>query len=244
MAKSIRSIKADLRRDEALGECTIPARYLFILLITVADDHGRFRASPALLAGELYPYDDDVNRTTVAAWLDELEQAGRIQLWTVNGQRYGALTNWTKHQRIDNAARSELPPPPDTCGSSPQLAADRSEPPTVPPVDNFPAAGKEGKGEGDLFAPGPPVDNPTPVDNPEDEPKLTAVITELSRIKAERARPRSPTAWRAKVEAADRADLTADIRRLVARYPTAPATTLAAHLLGEPTPTLASHRKD
>lgn len=133
MAKSIRSIKADLCDDETLGACTRDARYLFVGLITRVDDHGRCRANPALLRSRIYPYDDDVTNADVATWLAELVERGRVSLYTADGQQYLVIRRWDKHQRIDNAAKSELPPPPDedspepaaTCGESPRTAAGR-----------------------------------------------------------------------------------------------------------------------
>lgn len=124
MAKSIRSIKADLCDDETLGACSRDARYLFVGLITRVDDHGRCRANPALLRSRIYPYDDDVTNADVTRWLGELSERGRIHLYTFDGQQYLVIRRWEKHQRIDNAAKSELPPPPEeVCGEPPQVAA-------------------------------------------------------------------------------------------------------------------------
>lgn len=150
MAKTIRSIKADMRRDETIGKLSRDARYLFVLLFgTYVDDFGRFRANPALLRGELYPYDDDVTRDMVTCWLDELVRAKRVRLYVVDGQQYAVLVNWAKHQRIDNAAKSELPEPPAADSDlestllpdPPPVAASCGEPPKVDPVDNETAAG-------------------------------------------------------------------------------------------------------
>ena len=155
MAKTIRSIKADLCDDETLGACTRDARYLFVGLITRVDDYGRFRANPALVRSRVYPYDDDVTNADVTRWLAELVARGRIQLYEHDGQAYGVIAKWDKHQRIDNAAKSEFPPPPTaddtttdpppqesaaTRRNSPQPAADGGEPPPL-------AAGVEGIGE-------------------------------------------------------------------------------------------------
>lgn len=243
MAKSIRTIKADLRRDETLGTCTRDARLLFVLLITACDDHGRFRASSALLRGELFPYDDDITRADVAGWLTELVNAGRVQLYTAAGQEYGALVNWAKHQRVDNASRSEIPAPPDHHEpDSPQFAADRRDSPTVPPVDNFSAAGEERRGKDDDRVNAESVDNPAPVDNHDDE-TFAAVIDALAAVKASRARPKNPTGYAARIRTNDRAEHGPRIRELIARYPGAPPSTLAAHILGEPCPTLAAYRR-
>jgi hypothetical protein len=149
MAKTIRSIKADLCDDEVLGRCSRDARYLFVALITKADDHGRFRAQRQRMKGTIYPYDDDVTPAMVEAWLEELERRGRIRLYMAEGQSYGFLTNWSKHQRIDNAAKSECPEPgeevlAEVCGDLRRVSA------SLGGVEGWPievAAGVEGIGK-------------------------------------------------------------------------------------------------
>lgn len=128
----IRSIKPELPLDEKLGRCSRDARLLFILLWTIADDHGRFRASPELLRGQLFPYDADVDDDMVAKWFKELEDSGRVQSYEERSQRYGAVTNWAKHQRVDNAGRSFFPAPPfaEAHGDSPQPAEGFGDPPS------------------------------------------------------------------------------------------------------------------
>lgn len=118
----IRSIKPTFPKDETLGACSRDARLLFVSLwSTCCDDYGKFRAAPALLRGEVFPYDEDLSLTDLSAILLELERAGRIRLYEAGGQQYGLVVNWAKHQRIDNAGRSDFPDPPD----SPQLAVVR-----------------------------------------------------------------------------------------------------------------------
>lgn len=118
----IRTLKPDMHLDELIGSCTRDARLLFVLLITQADDYGRQRAAPAVLSA-LFPYDEDATPQQVAGWLDELAATGRVRLYTVEGQQYAEIVNWAKHQRIDNAGKSAIPPPAATRGESPQPAA-------------------------------------------------------------------------------------------------------------------------
>jgi hypothetical protein len=112
----IRSIKPDLCKDETLAGVSRDARWLFVGLITISDDYGRFRAHDALIRGEVFPY-DDVTRDEVGAWVAELVDAGRIRTYTVEGQAYGHLVNWARHQRVDNGGKSDIPPPPHDDGS-------------------------------------------------------------------------------------------------------------------------------
>ena len=103
----IRTLKPYMWEDEKIGHVTRDARLLFIGLITMADDAGRFRAIPTLIVGHIYPYDQDAGRK-VCKWLQELETVGLIQLY---GDTYGCIVNWEKHQRISHRTPSLLPNP-------------------------------------------------------------------------------------------------------------------------------------
>ena len=92
-----------------MGRISREARLCFILLWTIVDDAGRARASSRMLASLLYPYDDDAPRK-IGGWLDELQRAGCVRRYEVDGNQYLDLPNWLKHQKIDHASQSRLPP--------------------------------------------------------------------------------------------------------------------------------------
>lgn len=108
----IRTLKPELPQDEKVGSVSRDARLLWLMMFTLADDEGRFRAHPGLLASACFPY-DGLSPDTVGAWCDELVRAGLVAVYRVSGQVYGAITNWSRHQRIDHPAPSKLPSPPD-----------------------------------------------------------------------------------------------------------------------------------
>lgn len=129
----IRTIKPEFPKSESVGRLSRDARLLFLQLLTYVDDHGRGRAHPRLLAGELYPYDDDV-RDLLPAWLDELCAEGIALVYQVGGTQFLQILNWAKHQRVDNAGKSLIPPPPEAVdepsrpvGESPRAAASPRE---------------------------------------------------------------------------------------------------------------------
>lgn len=107
----IRTLKPELWQDEAIGEVSRDARLLFVGLITQADDEGRLRGDPRLLAAQIYPY-DDFSRSDLEGWLDELEQAQLVQLYEANGRALICLPAWKSHQKISHPAKSKLPKPP------------------------------------------------------------------------------------------------------------------------------------
>lgn len=107
----IRTIKPAIWADGDFAELTHEARLLMIGLISFADDKGRFIASPNAIAGYIYPY-EDIPPGKVKRWIAEL--VGRhIELYKVAGREYGWFPNWHKHQVINRAQASTLPPPPE-----------------------------------------------------------------------------------------------------------------------------------
>lgn len=130
----IRTIKPEFAQSEAIGRLTRDARLLFVQLWTLCDDHGCCRAAVPVLAGQLYAYDNDAAEL-LPGWLAELEREGFVGLYEVEGSRYLAIVGWAKHQRVDNAGKRLVPPPPsadpepenEARGDSPQSAADRGE---------------------------------------------------------------------------------------------------------------------
>lgn len=106
----IRSIKPTFWTDEKLAELAREARLTFIGLISaMADDYGRLRGSPRLVRGSVYPMDDDITARDVEAHLAQLEGAGVIRRYAVNGEQYIEIVNWAKHQKIDRPSDSLLP---------------------------------------------------------------------------------------------------------------------------------------
>lgn len=120
----IRSIKPEFPQSESVGRLSRDARLLFIQIWTICDDYGRCRAAARLLAGQLYPYDNDAV-VGIPKWLAELEKERAIEVYEVDGNSYLQVTNWSKHQRVDNAGKPMVPAP------SPRTAASLGEPPRV-----------------------------------------------------------------------------------------------------------------
>lgn len=107
----IRSLKPTFWADEAVAELSRDARLLTIGLISFADDEGRFLASIAAISGYVFPH-DDLPARLVRRWLDEVEVAGIVRLYSVARREYGAFPNWAKHQKINRATASLIPAPP------------------------------------------------------------------------------------------------------------------------------------
>lgn len=117
----IRTLKPDAWHDERLGQISRDARLLWVVLITQADDEGRFRATPSIVHGAGYPYDLEA-LGLLPGWLDELARVGLVELYgkPVAGRLpYGTFPRWTSHQRISKPTSSKLPEPPGDSQGSP-----------------------------------------------------------------------------------------------------------------------------
>ncbi len=110
MAGRIRSIKPELLEDDKAAALSDIAWRLWVSTWCIADDHGRFRCSPAFLHGQAF-WGSPRSVVEVEEAVQELDDAHLITVYTVNGQLYALVTNWTKHQRVDNAGKPRCPGP-------------------------------------------------------------------------------------------------------------------------------------
>ena len=109
-----RNIKPSFFTNEELVELPIQDRLLFIGLWTMADRAGRMEDRPKRVKITLFPADDvDVN-----ASLDRLQDAGFIERFQADGNRYIQIWKFEKHQNPHkNEADSSIPAP-DGYGAS------------------------------------------------------------------------------------------------------------------------------
>lgn len=168
----IRTVKPEFWDSEDTANLSPLAALTFIGLLNLADDGGRGRSDATFLWARLHARRKGVSIAKVRGVLKELEGAGIVQFYTANGnQSFYYITGFTKHQVINKAKDSKLPPPPgvvpDEYGTS-----------TVPlPV------GREGNGNGKEGKGGEPAatpPSPAPVEDPESEP--APAVTRLAKV--------------------------------------------------------------
>lgn len=108
----IRSIKPEFWQDYRMAqELTRDVRLLYIGLWNEADDEGRFLAHPRRLLGIVFPYDRDITEAWMGDALQILADTGRLVLYEVDGEPYGELTKFEKHQKINKPSSSKIPSP-------------------------------------------------------------------------------------------------------------------------------------
>ncbi|MFI9210270.1 hypothetical protein ACIGW7_19300 [Streptomyces sp. NPDC053253] len=139
----IRTIKPEAFESEDLASVDVTAMVTFFGLLTQADDSGRFRDHPAIIAGRLWALRADHTPANVAVDLEQLAGAGLICRYAgCDGNDYLHVVTWEKHQKIDRPSTSRRPRCPahqghQKCGGCSQdacPAAERTRParPAVP----------------------------------------------------------------------------------------------------------------
>jgi hypothetical protein len=82
---------------------------LFTLLLTCADDFGRFHATPQLVKSQCYPFDTHT-LANVSKCLTELSEKECIVIYEANGKKYLYISQWKGRER---AKHSKYPDPND-----------------------------------------------------------------------------------------------------------------------------------
>lgn len=108
----IRTVKPQLFESGSLNRCSILATLTFVGLFILADDEGRFIASPRRILGELYPERQEISEHDITRCLDELTREHCITTYVVNGVTYGWIPEWKRHQNVPHPRPSLLPTPP------------------------------------------------------------------------------------------------------------------------------------
>jgi hypothetical protein len=125
-----RFLSPDIWSDPFFLGLTSQERLLFIGMITLADDDGRLRASPAYLKGEIFP-GDGLSDDQVAAMCDRLVRKNRnIRRYTHSKQTYITLITWPKYQAPSHPTPSRLPSPPRYKNDSATSGTSRENDPT------------------------------------------------------------------------------------------------------------------
>ena len=121
-----RLLKPGLKDSMRFNSCSWPAQSLFVRLIMVVDDYGRFDAHPLQLARILFPFGRPsdgrpVREEEMTDWLAELVKAKMLVLYMVREGHFLELTRWTERIR---SRQSRFPAP--LAGTCQQMLSDAS----------------------------------------------------------------------------------------------------------------------
>ncbi|WP_372404595.1 hypothetical protein [Streptomyces luteireticuli] len=151
----IRTIKPEAFCSESLAAVSIAAERTFFGLLTQADDHGRFRDQPAVIAGLLWSLRPEHGPLEVEEDLSQLADAELICRYEgAEGKRYLHIVTWRRHQKINRPSGVRHPACPRHDGTS------SDESPAAPrgAIAAAPVSGQGGLTEGSCRMLGVPDD--------------------------------------------------------------------------------------
>lgn len=111
----IRSLHPQFFSDRELAAMSLRARLLYQGLWVYADDHGRGEWLPKHIEGAIFPFED---LDFEAVWF-ELEEAGKVVVYEVDGRPYFHLPNFSKWQKPKYVRESKIPAPPKSTPERP-----------------------------------------------------------------------------------------------------------------------------
>jgi hypothetical protein len=113
-----RIILPSFLRSISMSRVSLPARFLFIMLWLLADDHGRLRGAAMYILGEVFSLDKQYTAWEIDGWLRELQREECIDIYSYGGLTYIVIVNWKKYQHVQHPSPSQLPG--HTGGGGPQ----------------------------------------------------------------------------------------------------------------------------
>lgn len=123
--------------SERIDAASSDSRDLFVRLLLVADDYGRFFADPRIISSKCFPLSASARKCPHSAdkcaqLLAECVKVGLVQVYEADGKRFLQINQW--HERV--RSKSKYPAPPDLSDNCQQPAgscqqpADKCQPPT------------------------------------------------------------------------------------------------------------------
>lgn len=110
-----RILREGLLDSDAVGEVSPMAELLFVRLMLLADDFGRYDGRASVVCRRAWVNRRTIDEQTTDEWLTELHQAGLIERYAVDGKPLLVITNFRQRSR---ASGSKYPAPPSPGGGA------------------------------------------------------------------------------------------------------------------------------
>jgi len=165
-----RFLRPGIRTSDAWNQASWFEQSLYIRLLTLVDDEGRYDGRIAIVHAECFALRDDVTRQQTAAAGSRLSDLGLLEFYEVDGKPYLQLTKW--QERVRNQSRFPGPEKanrqPTAANGSQNLPPSPVPSPSPDPIPPYPHTQQENLASlvaGQSKPPKPPKANnwhPTP----------------------------------------------------------------------------------
>ena len=120
-----RFLRPGITTSDAWNSCGWQAQSLYVRILTLVDDWGRYDARIPILHAHCFALRTDVKAQQTAGFRSELQRTGLIVVYVVDGKEYLQVTKWQERTR---GAKSKYPDPTDENTCPQDSAADGSGP--------------------------------------------------------------------------------------------------------------------
>jgi hypothetical protein len=94
-----RILRENLLKSRKYNAVQAAERDMYIRLMLLVDDWGRYNADPVIIAKEAYPTNENTTSKHTKPMLDALAKSGLILLYTDGKEEYLQITNWNQRTR-------------------------------------------------------------------------------------------------------------------------------------------------
>ena len=94
-----RFLRPGITTSDAWNACSWAAQSLYVRILTVVDDYGRYDGRPAVIWGQCFSLRSDMNPTKTETLLRELSDRELIDIYEIDGKPYLQILRWQERTR-------------------------------------------------------------------------------------------------------------------------------------------------
>lgn len=102
-----RFLRPGITTSDRWNAVSFPAQSLFIRLLTLVDDWGRYDGRVPILHGQCFALRPELKAQQTAGFRCELQEAGLIEVYTVDGKDFVQITKWQERARGEHSKYPE-----------------------------------------------------------------------------------------------------------------------------------------
>lgn len=131
-----RFLRPGITNSEKWNGVSFGAQSLFIRILTLVDDFGRYDGRIAILHGHCFSMRPDVTVKQTAAYRSELQTNDLISIYEATGREYLQVNQWQERARSD---KSKFPDPPQNTEKQDSAADGSGAQPNPASIDHRPS---------------------------------------------------------------------------------------------------------
>lgn len=106
-----RFLRPGLTTSDRWNSCSFEAQSMYIRILTLVDDFGRYDGRIPILHAHCFALRPDIKPQDSAGFRSELQTKGLLDVYTINGKEYIQVLRWQERARSE---RSKYPDPQDS----------------------------------------------------------------------------------------------------------------------------------